>query len=1284
MAQSSKLSFKHRLGAISACALMAALIPMTGHAADDGLLFSLSGAKGLTADFAKGEAAPNFSSKASIAQDPVRGPYISVPGDQALSWLAAGNIYAQRGTLSFYWRAHDPLGPTQFPLFRVGYADHTSWDMTWLRIDWNGHGLDAFVTDDNLARVRVSTTMATPKPDQWVLITFTWDETTGIVLYADGKKIGSLNQPAVLDSGLDQFGPFARVISPHQVHSMYQYIRGGDIDDIKIYDHALSDADVATLASGGAPSSQAPVRDAAAPQWQKEWLFRYGWDRPADMPQYLSDDKTRIRKVEFTDQFDLKERMSLGSDGIQETTWPGVNNRSKLPGRHDYFELPDWNVYVDGGKAITFTLPNEPFNHIEFEGAAHGSLTYVPADGSEKLLLKRPAGEERTYNTFGTLTGGKLRFDNDVQETPIQELNAFNITPGAEPDELTLSYTINAKSSADAFPALDDLSAFIKGRYAADERSTVVALPGGRTSVANGRSTRRGVDEDVAAGAGAKGNGQMPIVHVLIPDDFRLTRTGVGSTSGNVAPSYTWEEIDGGLDGIAIDIPALNVKPLANGLYPLNIQVKDPIWPMRDMMDISVSVKPGEARTVFLDTRDRILPEGKSLYLTISGAGPDFNAASLNGMAVRLKFKPRKDALPEHIADRFAQARDNLAYLVEEHTNTKRLSRFVRLDAEMDDLLRVDPDNVHAREMWDELNPEQTPKAAPVQVPDGVPAWAWLQTQDLKRNRQFVEWWVDNRQVAYGDFGGGISDDVDLTEQWPGIALMGDIPDKLTKSLNALVDADYRDGMFTNGLGTIKTDELHSYEEGINVISEAMFVNYGNPKAVERLMATAHAYPWVFRPGVDGHIYPISRYFSGSSISTDGVWGWSHPYSVLILQPGQMLVDYNGDAKSKAIITGVADTYDAKAKPNAQGVPMFPEDLNSQTGESRGHLGGATRANDAATQIFWASYEWTHDPKYLQIFKSQLSEGATEEFSYINSSNLIAAIGATDQLAPRFKAMADAGSTEPLANYNAWLNTGDLKYLNQVYSKEITTADRRMWMITEAHWWSDRVDLDSFLLQHVRLGGAALIRNRNFQGNTVSWRFDTPTGAEDVGLMVSNPSPDHFKVTAYNLSAAPMHAVMTGANVTAGTWKMQQVEGGSASANIAFERTKGVDLTFPSHQQVTYEFTLEKAVTPTNTRFDLGIGADDIKPVSGGVDVTVHSLGAVATPASTLVLEDAAGHELGRAAIPVLQAPVDLLPKTAVIKLRAKAKWSPGMRVRILADPAHPEVTEANNVVVAQ
>ena len=116
----------------------------------------MSADKNLTADIAGGDPVPNFLDKAAIVPNGVKGAALSASDEVVLAWKAPGNIYAQRGTLSFFWRSRYPVGEAPFPIFRVGFADHSSWDMAWLRIDWNGSGFDAFVTDNNLARTRVS------------------------------------------------------------------------------------------------------------------------------------------------------------------------------------------------------------------------------------------------------------------------------------------------------------------------------------------------------------------------------------------------------------------------------------------------------------------------------------------------------------------------------------------------------------------------------------------------------------------------------------------------------------------------------------------------------------------------------------------------------------------------------------------------------------------------------------------------------------------------------------------------------------------------------------------------------------------------------------------------------------------------------------------------------------------------------------------------------------------------------------------------------------------------
>ncbi len=139
----------------------------------DGLLFHAPLDRDFTATQAGGDAVPNFQSDVAIVPDGAQGGAGRWADGGYVAWNAPGNIYAQRGTLAFFWRSHTPVGEAPFVIFRAGAADHSSWDMAFLRIDWNGHGFDAFVTDANLSRVRVSWTIPqAPAPDAWHHIAF--------------------------------------------------------------------------------------------------------------------------------------------------------------------------------------------------------------------------------------------------------------------------------------------------------------------------------------------------------------------------------------------------------------------------------------------------------------------------------------------------------------------------------------------------------------------------------------------------------------------------------------------------------------------------------------------------------------------------------------------------------------------------------------------------------------------------------------------------------------------------------------------------------------------------------------------------------------------------------------------------------------------------------------------------------------------------------------------------------------------------------------------------------
>jgi len=210
--------------------LLAGQVTRSSVTPEPGLLFYLSGENKFTADYAAGgQDKPNFLTGLNIIPDGAIGSAFEADDNQLMSYWAPGNIFAQRGTLSFFWRSRYPVGPTPLPVFRVAFADHTSWDMVWLRIDYNGSGFDAFVTDVGLTRTRVSHYMDKfPTPEEWTHIAFSWDETEGVRLYINGKMAEKQSVTGkVYDTGLDQFGPHSRIISPYQVQSLYSFMRGG-------------------------------------------------------------------------------------------------------------------------------------------------------------------------------------------------------------------------------------------------------------------------------------------------------------------------------------------------------------------------------------------------------------------------------------------------------------------------------------------------------------------------------------------------------------------------------------------------------------------------------------------------------------------------------------------------------------------------------------------------------------------------------------------------------------------------------------------------------------------------------------------------------------------------------------------------------------------------------------------------------------------------------------------------------------------------------------------------
>ena len=115
------------------------------------------------------------------------------------------------------------------------------------------------------------------------------------------------------------------------------------------------------------------------------------------------------------------------------------------------------------------------------------------------------------------------------------------------------------------------------------------------------------------------------------------------------------------------------------------------------MLDFTFSVKPGEARTLWLDLRGRILPPGKGYYITIYRCRCRFRRGVAQGRDAASCAQSRKAARAEHEIDRFTQVRDCYAMLVEEHPHSAKFNLWNRFVIDLNDLLRVNPDHFPGR-----------------------------------------------------------------------------------------------------------------------------------------------------------------------------------------------------------------------------------------------------------------------------------------------------------------------------------------------------------------------------------------------------------------------------------------------------------------------------------------------------------------------------------------------------------------------------------------------------------
>ena len=251
-----------------------------------------------------------------------------------------------------------------------------------------------------------------------------------------------------------------------------------------------------------------------------------------------------------------------------------------------------------------------------------------------------------------------------------------------------------------------------------------------------------------------------------------------------------------------------------------------------------------------------------------------------------------------------------------------------------------------------------------------------------------------------------------------------------------------------------------------------------------------------------------------------------------------------------------------------------------------------------------------------------------------------------------------------------------------------------MYLVTDHQWWVDHVYAPSHELQRERLGGLAYWIRKTYPGHVVSWKFKAPANDESVAILVSGATTKNITVIAYNLEDVPVTAVMTGWDIEPGKWEVlegidndgdDKADFISGKRTLPFERTGRLTFTFPPKKTTVLQLKLKNKGKSYWERPDLGIGEDDVKISGNKISVTVHSLGSVDAPPSTVALVDANGKQIAASPVSALKAPIDLLPKTTEVTLTVPGGTNlKGCEVVIDPDKKLTEITRINNNVVIQ
>jgi len=766
------------------------------------------------------------------------------------------------------------------------------------------------------------------------------------------------------------------------------------------------------------------------------------------------------------------------------------------------------------------------------------------------------------------------------------------------------------------------------------------------------------------------------------------------------------------------------------------VAVQDPLDPRIDLTWIDVELRgPGPRQWTF-DFPDQVLLPGSQFWLSLrfssevtltnhDGGAPQLRPHVVAPVAALPQALAHRKQLLKHFFSLLSEPRPWGSYHRQPRDEFFASSPYAgqcpELFMTIDLCHRLAPDDPLVRQYRAWVYASHLDKfsdvAPPPAPPDGVPAWAWYPRLAWLETRRIAGWWVEQRMVPTGEFGGRVGDDSDMYQQYLDLPFFESdgVGAALKDGAARMAELADRENL-RGGLNKHSTDALHAYEEGINHLALTARWFYGDPIYLERCMDSARNLVHLTVRTDDGRRHFRDKENMGArdmeKSRPPAIDGGSSP---LMWHAALQLADYNRNPAALDLMRQWADTWLAFMRPG-----HWATDIEVATGrvvgvDNRRPLYGGYRSQ--ACVFVWLAH-LIGDAKYLEPFFGYYRQGQAPKpannflgdvfcggwLDHLEPARLGALIPTSPELALYLKAdpqpLLAAVIGEPVSRQPAVNNLWD--------------AQRWADMYTVTHQYTDRVLPTVLEKASVAYLGGFTRRNKFNPTQAASWEG---FGTDYAALVLANRA-DQLKIAVYSFADQPRTGRLRVWALEHGRYQLSigtdtdadfavnridrqdevTRQGRSQSElplsprstpnrsknddnEVTLVRADSLPLALPPKAVTIIELQQLEKLEPIFRRADLALAAREIEIRDGQIHGVVHNLGAANVDEVVIAVVDGSGQVLQRQSLGALPAPLDLIPKRKSFTLPLPGGPQAGWRLIVDPDQRIPEIYEGNNAV---